>query len=203
MKNGLYYFTNPGAALRHLFPKQLHTQALIIIWTIVFLLNIVVVVLLQNFAIYKVTDVSKDGLAQVPYFKNCEVQEVTKSLDSNTHLQLYCITYVSKTGEARVICLESFPVSAVGRFRIKESTDCLLDENGLVQYKDGEKTISISKREYVQYANPVSGILMFMQVNSVQKLAGIYIAIGLIMLGIEFYLYRVFHRLFRESDMNN
>lgn len=197
MENGLYYSTNSGAILRRLFPKQLRTQGIIIIWTIVFLLNIAGVVLLQNFAIYKITDASKDGLAQVSYFKNCEIQEVTKMPENRTRPQIYCVTYVSATGETRVICLESFPLSELKRFRIKAATDCPLGEDDLVQYKDGGKTISISKGEYVQYANPASEIYMFMQVNFVQKLAGIYIAIGLIMLGIEFFLYSVFHRLFR------
>ncbi len=193
-----YYYHNPGAILRRMFPKQLNTQGLIVIWAVVFILNIVVVVLIQNFAIYKITDVSKEGLAKVSYFKNCEVQEVEEILGDSKHPDIYCVTYVNENAETRLVCLEACPGSVFERFHVKASTDSVLTENGMVQYQDGKEMIHLSRNEYVELANPESMIYMLLQTNSVQKLAGIYIAFGVVMLGIEFFLYSVFHRLFRE-----
>lgn len=166
MANSYYYYHNPGAILRRMFPKQLNTQALIIIWTVIFILNIVAVVLIQNFAIYKITDVSKEELEQVSYFENCEIKEVKEMPYDEMQVDAYSVTYINETGIEETVYLEEFPVSIFERYRIKASSE------------------------------PTSAI--FWQGNQIKKLAGVYIACGVVMLGIEFFLYSVFHRLFRE-----
>lgn len=166
MPNQYYFYHNPGALLRRFFPKQLNTQALIIIWTIIFIINMVVVVLIQNHAIYKITDISKAGLEQVSYFENREIKEVKEMPYDEMQVDAYSVTYVNEEGTEETVYLEEFPVSIFERYRIKTS------------------------------AEPSSAI--FWHGNQLQKLAGVYIAIGVVMLGIEFFLYGVFHRLFRE-----
>lgn len=166
MPNQYYYYHNPGALLRRFFPKQLNTQALIIIWTIIFIINMVVVVLIQNHAIYKFTNISKDGLAQTSYFKNCEMKEIKEMPYDDMQIDAYCVNYINEAGAEETVYLEEFPVSIFERYRIKAS------------------------------AEPTSAI--FWHGNAIKKLAGVYIALGGVMLGIEFFLYSVFHRLFRE-----
>ena len=166
MANQYYFYHNPGALLRRFFPKQLNTQALIFIWTVVFILNIVAVVLIQNFAIYKITDVSKKGLEQVSYFENCEIKEVKEMPYDDMQVDAYRVSYISESGVEETVYLEEFPVSIFERYCIKTSSE------------------------------PTSAI--FWHGNQIQKLAGVYIAFGVVMLGIEFFLYSVFHRLFRE-----
>lgn len=166
MPNPYYYINNPGSILRRMFPKQLSTQGRIVIWTVVFIINMVAVVLIQNHAIYKITDVSKEGLVQVAYFENCEIKEVKEMPYDEMQIDAYCVTYVNEAGAEETVYLEEFPVSIFERYRIKTSSE------------------------------PASAI--FWHGNQIQKLAGVYIACGVVMLGIEFFLYSVFHRLFRE-----
>ena len=66
-----YYVNNPGAILRRMFPEQLNTQAQIFIWATLLIINIIMVVLIQNYVIYNITDISKEGLAQTSYFESC------------------------------------------------------------------------------------------------------------------------------------
>jgi len=166
MSNQYYYMSNPGAILRRMFPKQLNTQALIIIWTVVFILNIVVVVLIQNYLIYTVTDRSKEGLAQVPYFENCEIKNVKPMPYDELQIDAYCVTFVNEEGVEEKVYLEEFPGSTFERYRIKTSD------------------------------KPTSAFLW--HGNVLKTLAGIYVACGAVLLGFEFFLYSVFHRLFRE-----
>ncbi|MBQ6812422.1 MAG: hypothetical protein IJP06_04840 [Agathobacter sp.] len=166
MPNQYYFYHNPGALLRRFFPKQLNTQALIIIWTVVFILNIVAVVLIQNFAIYKITDISKAGLEEYSYFENCQIKEIKVMPYDDMQVDAYRVSYISGAGVEETVYLEEFPVSIFERYRIKTSSE------------------------------PTSAI--FWHGNQIQKLAGVYIACGVVMLGIEFFLYSVFHRLFRE-----
>lgn len=166
MPNQYYFYHNPGALLRRFFPKQLNTQALIIIWTVVFIINMIIVVLIQNNVIYKFTDISKEGLEQEAYFENCEIKEVKEMSYDEMQVDAYSVTYINEAGIEETVYLEEFPVSIFERYRIKTSSE------------------------------PTSAI--FWHGNQIQKLAGVYIACGVVMLGIEFFLYSVFHRLFRE-----
>lgn len=166
MPNPYYYMSNPGAILRRMFPKQLSTQGLIVIWTIVFILNMIVVVLIQNFAIYTITDVSREGLEENSYFENCQIKEIIVMPYNDMQIDAYCVTYINEAKIEETVYLEEFPVSIFERYRIKTSSE------------------------------PTSAI--FWQGNQIKKLAGVYIACGVVMLGIEFFLYSVFHRLFRE-----
>jgi len=60
-----------------------------------------------------------------------------------------------------------------------------------------EFPVSIFERYRIMTSDkPTSTI--FWHGNQIQKLAGVYIACGVVMLGIEFFLYSVFYRLFRE-----
>lgn len=166
MPNGYYYYHNPGAVLRRIFPKQLNTQTLIIIWTVVFIINMIIVVLIQNNVIYKFTDITKEGLVQESYFRDCEILEVRQMSYDDLQVDAYGVTYVNKAGVEETVYLEEFPVSIFERCRIKTSD------------------------------KPTSAI--FWHNKPLEKLAGVYIACGLVMLGVEFFLYSVFHRLFRE-----
>jgi len=166
MPNGLYYYHNPGAILRRMFPKQLNTQTLIIIWTVVFIINMVIVVLIQNNVIYKFTDISKEGLAQESYFEDCEILEVSQMPYDDMQLDAYGVTYIDATGVEKKVYLEEFPRTIFERYRMKTSD------------------------------KPTSEV--FWQGDSIKKLAGIYVACGVALLGIEFFLYSVFHRLFRS-----
>ena len=121
MPNPYYYMNNPGAILRRMFPKQLSTQGRIVIWTIVFILNMVAVVLIQNHVIYKITDVSREGLAQVSYFENCQIREIKAMPYDDLQVDTYSITYISEAGEEENVYLEKFPVSIFERYRIKIS----------------------------------------------------------------------------------
>ena len=166
MPNQYYFYHNRGALLRRFFPKQLNTQALIIIWTVVFIINMIIVVLIQNNVIYKFTDISKEGLVQEVYFENCEIEEVKEMSYDEMQVDAYSVTYINEAGIEETVYLEEFPVSIFERYRIKTSSE------------------------------PTSAI--FWHGNQIKKLAGVYIACGVVMLGIEFFLYSVFHRLFRE-----
>lgn len=171
--DGLYYALNPGAILRKMFPKQLKSPLMIIIWTVILCLNIVVVVLVQNNCIYNITDFSKEALQEQSYFKNCEIISVVKYKD-------YYVTYQNSEGEKRVAHLEMFPRGIFERAKIDKSYDCLAKEDGSID------TVS----------NTLSDALW--TGNAMAKLVGIYVGLGVLMLLIEFYLYGVFHRLFRE-----
>ena len=166
MPNPYYYMNNPGAILRRIFPKQLNTQGLIVIWTIIFILNMIAVILVQNFAIYKITDVSKEGLEELPYFENCVIKEIKVMPYDDMQIDAYGVTYVNEAGVEETVYLEEFPVSIFERYRIKTSD------------------------------KPTSAF--FWHNKPLEKLAGAYIVCGLVMLGVEFFLYSVFHRLFRE-----
>ena len=166
MSNQYYYMSNPGAILRRMFPKQLSTQGLIVIWTIVFILNMIAVVLIQNSVIYKITDVSKEGLEAVSYFENCTIKEIIAMPYNDMQIDAYGVTYVNEAGVEETVYIEEFPVSIFERYRIKTSD------------------------------KPTSAF--FWHNKPLEKLAGLYIACGLVMLGVEFFLYSVFHRLFRE-----
>lgn len=166
MANSHYYYHNPGAILRRMFPKQLNTQALIIIWTIVFIINMIIVVLIQNNVIYKFTDITKEGLAQESFFRDCEILEVSQMPYGDMQIDAYRVTYINEAKIEETVYLEEFPVSIFERYRIKTSSE------------------------------PTSAI--FWHGNQIQKLASVYIACSVVMLGIEFFLYSVFHRLFRE-----
>ena len=166
MPNPYYYMSNPGAILRRMFPQQLNTQARIIMWTIVFIINIVTTILMQNYVVYKVTDVSREGLSQVSCFENCEIREIKKMPYDQMHIDAYRVTYISESGVEEAVYLEEFPVYIFGRYRMKTSD------------------------------KPTSAL--FWHSKPLEKLAGVYIACGLVLLGIEFFLYNVFHKLFRE-----
>ena len=168
MPNPYYYMNNPGAILRRMFPKQLSTQGRIIIWTIIFILNMVAVVLIQNNVIYKVTDVSREGLAQVSYFENCQIREIKAMPYDDLQVDAYSVTYISEAGDEETIYLEKFPVSIFERYRIKTSD------------------------------KPTSAI--FWQDNSLKKLAGVYIACGVVLLGVELSLYNTLHKLLNKRD---
>lgn len=191
--SGLYYALNPGGMLRRLFPKQLNTQAFIIIWTVIFVLNIIVTVLIQNFVIYKISDFSEEGLEKTSYFRNCDVQNI-----KNTGNGDYSVVYVNENGELRIVCLDRFPANIFARARVMKSTDMEILEDGTVQYKKGGEIKSVSKSEYVELANPDSMVDMLWQNRPLEKLTGVYLAIGFVMLMIEFFFYNVFHKLFRE-----
>lgn len=123
MPNPYYYMSNQGAILRRMFPEQLSTQKRIIIYTIVFILNIVAVVLIQNEVIYKFTDVSRDGLAQEAYFEDCKIREVKNLQTSDVQLDLYSVTYENEEGIEETVYLEAFPFSAFERYRITASSE--------------------------------------------------------------------------------
>ena len=173
MSNGLYLATNPGAILRRMFPKQLKSPLMIIMWTIVFILNIVAVVLVQNTLIYNITDVSKAGLQKQAYFENCEILSVEEYRD-------YYVTYQNEDGERRVARLEKFPVRIIERAKFDKSYDRPLSENG----------------SFIEKTSAISILLGSNQGMAI--LAGFYLAVAVIMLLIEFFLYEVFYRLFRE-----
>lgn len=173
MSNGLYLATNPGAILRQLFPKQLKSPLMIVIWSIVFILNIVAVVLIQNHLIYNITDFSKEGLSEQSYFEGCEIISVADLGD-------YYVTYQNDVGEKRVVCLEMFPGEVFDRARLDKSYDCLAAEDGYIEVKE-------------------EGILdILLSGNTIAKLAVVYVALGVVLLLVEFFIYDVFHRLFRE-----
>jgi len=197
-ENGLYYALNPGAMLRKLFPKQLNTQALILIWAIIFALNIIVVVLIQNFAIYKIADVSQEGISKVAYFDNCEITKIHKDINVDRYRKICYVKYVNESKEERIVCLEKFPDDAFNRYRVKKETDCAVDEDGLVVFDDGSKQTKVMVQEYVKVANPTSAFSLLILDQFYKKLIAIYIACGVVLLGIEFFFYSVFHRLFRS-----
>ena len=171
--DGLYYGLNHGAMLRKMFPKHLKSPLMIIIWTVIFCLNIVVVVFVQNSCIYNITDFSKEALQKLSYFEDTEIISIA---DYGS----YYVTYQNLEGENRVVRLEMFPRGILKRAKIDKSYDCLAKEDGSID------TVS----------NTLSDA--FWSGNAMAKLVGIYVAIGALMLLIEFYLYGVLHRLFRE-----
>ena len=127
-ENGLYYATNSGAFLRKLFPKHLKTQGMIIIWGIILILNMLVVVFLQNTLIYKITDVSIEGLSQIAYFEGCEITKASEIVTSDTYHIVCYVKYVNEANEERIVCLEKFPMGLFKRYRLKPETDCVVDE---------------------------------------------------------------------------
>lgn len=173
MSNGLYLYTNPGAILRRMFPKQLKSPFMIAVWAVVFVLNIVAVVLIQNNLIYNIHDFSKEALQQLSYFENCEIILVEDFGD-------YYVTYQNEDGEKRVACLDAFPVTCIERARFDKAYDYPAYENGYIEMK----TDTIGD--------------WFFDGHSIPKLAAIYIILGVVILLFEFFLYDVFHRLFRE-----
>lgn len=173
MSNGLYFALNPGAILRRMFPKQLKSPLMIIMWTVVFILNIVAVILVQNTLIYNISDVSKAGLQKHSYFENCEILSVEEYRD-------YYVTYQNTDGEHRVARLEKFPVRIFERAKIDKSYDRPLSENG----------------SFVEKTSAISTLLGSNQGMAI--LAGFYLVVAVVMLLLEFFLYEVFYRLFRE-----
>ncbi|MBQ3559854.1 MAG: hypothetical protein IJA07_10110 [Agathobacter sp.] len=173
MSNGLYLATNPGAILRRMFPKQLKSPLMIIVWTIVFILNIVAVVFVQNNLIYNIDDFSEEALQELSYFEDCKIISVDDYGD-------YYVTYQNGEGEMRIACLDAFPVTFIERARVDKGYDRVADENGYIEMK--EDTIAD----------------WFFDGHSIPKLAAIYIILGVVILLFEFFLYEVFYRLFRE-----
>lgn len=173
MSNGLYYGLNPGALLRKIFPKQLNTQAMILIWTVVLIFNIIAVVLVQNHFIYPISDFSKEALQEQAYFKDCEIVSVEE-------IDEYYVTYLTKNGEKRVVRLEMLSRRILERARIDKDYDRIASVDGSIEVVD------TSMRD------------AFFDGNALQKLAAIYVAIGVALLLFEFFLFSVFHRLFRE-----
>ena len=173
MSDGLYLTTNPGAALRRMFPKQLKSPVMIVIWGLVFILNMVAVVFVQNNLIYKIDDFSKEAIQVLSYFENCEIISVEDFGD-------YYVTYQNEEGEKRVACLDTFPVAFIERAKFDKGYDYPANENGYIEMKDD--TI----------------VDWFFDGHSIPKLAAIYITLGVVILLFEFFLYDVFHRLFRE-----
>lgn len=173
MRDGLYYALNPGAILRRMFPKQLKSPFMIIMWTVIFVLNFGVVILVQNNFIYNITDFSKEALQKHSYFENREIISVDQNVDCY-------VTYQSEKGETRVARLERFPVKIFERARLDKSYDKPLMADGSIEVKTS-----------------VIGVL-FASNQGMAILAGIYIVLAVVMLLVEFFLYEVFHRLFRE-----
>ncbi|MBR2045942.1 MAG: hypothetical protein IJ958_07400 [Agathobacter sp.] len=198
MANHYYYYHNPGAILRRLFPKQLNTQALILIWTVIFILNIAIVILMQNFVIYRITDLSAGGLQELAYFEDCDVIGVSTFPQKITSQNSYYVKYIDENKETRVVCLDVFPRKIFSRWRLLKSTDMQLMEDNIVAYVNKGETTNVSLQEYVELANPAGIVDIFLMNKAMQNLAGIYVAIGAGMLLIEFLIYSVFHRLFRE-----
>ena len=175
--SGQYYYFNPGAVLRQLFPKQLKKPSLIIMWAVIFIINIIVVVLVQNYAIYNISEFSKDALQNNKYFNEKEILSVEKKPGKYSQSGDYYVTYKNETGETRIVCLDMFPVSIFERAHLNRSSDVNVTEN-------------ITSKENILDA--------IWSKNPLEKLAGIYVAIGTGMLLIEFFLYDVFVKLFRE-----
>ena len=173
MSNGLYFALNPGAILRRMFPKQLKSPLMIIIWTVIFILNIAAVVLIQNTLIYNITDFSKSALQTHSYFENYEILSVDELVDCY-------VTYQNEEGETRVARLERFPVRVFERARLDKSYDKPLMEDGSIEVK----------------ASALG--TLFGSSQGAVILIGIYLVLAVIMLLIEFFLYEVFYRLFRE-----
>lgn len=171
--DGLYYALNPGAIFRQLFPKQLKTPLMIIIWAVVFVLNIVAVVFVQNNLIYNITDFSKEALQEHSYFENCEIISVEPYED-------YYVVYQNADGEKRVSRLKTFPVKVFQRAKLDKSYDRPVMED------DSFEVVNDTMRSALWTGNAIA------------KLAGIYVVLGAVMLLVEFYLYGVFYRLFRE-----
>ena len=169
----LYYGLNHGAFLRKLFPNHLKSPVIIAIWTVILALNIVIVVFVQNNFIYKITDFSKEGLQELTFFENCEILSVEEEED-------YYVIYQNADGEKRVARLESFPVDVFERAKIDASYDHALAEDGSYE------VVNDTMRNVLWTGNVIA------------KLAGVYVVLGVGMLLIEFYLYGIFHRLFRE-----
>ena len=200
-ENGLYYATNQGALLRRMFPKQLNSQARVIIWVIIFILDMIAIVLIQNLAIFKITDISKEGLSELSYFENCEIAEIHEEIDVDEYRNIYYVKYINESKETRIVCLEKYPEGIFQRYRLKKATDCAVDDEGMILYENGKEINSVTRQEYVQLSNPISAIyrMMILQPGRIiQNLAVIYIGCGLVLLGIEFFFYSVFHRLFRS-----
>lgn len=196
--NGHYYYSNPGAALRLFFPKQLNTQTSIIIWTIIFVLNIIIVVLVQNTIIYPIADFSVKGLQEISYFKECKVNSANIIERNGDYSRDYCVKYTNEEGELCIVCLDSFPGGWFERARIMKETDMLLLEGDMVQYKAGKEVKIISQEEYFEITNPSGFMDKIVGYGKQETMVGFYVAIGAGMLLLEFFLYGVFHRLFRE-----
>jgi len=198
MGDGLYFATNPGAILRRLFPKQLSSQAKIIIWAVILIFNIGFVLIAQNMFIYPYSDFTVEGMAEESYFENCEILSVNYMGDNHRMQGDYYVEYVDSEGNSRIVCLESFPDRMFKRAKLIKDSDMAV-VNGMVQYeKDGETT-SLHWYEYVEKAMPQGMFdVLWQQTNHGKLLVGIYVGLGACLLLIEFLIYGVFHRLFKE-----
>lgn len=193
--SGLYYGLNSGALLRRMFPKQMKTPTLIILWTAIWVINIVLAVLVQNFLIYKIADedLSYERLGNTAYFRDCEIIGINFAGHDD-----YYVKYVNQENEKRIVCLDGFPVDIIKRFRVMKSTDMAVAEDGMILYGKGTNAARVSEYEYLERANPGGMFDIIWQNKPIHKLAVVYVAIGFGMLLIESLIYSVFHRLFRE-----
>ena len=200
-ENGLYYATNQGALLRRMFSKQLNSQSRVIIWAIIFILDMIAIVLIQNLAIFNIADISKEGLSELSYFKNCEITKIHEDIDVDGYREVCYVKYINESNELRIVCLEKYPEGIFQRYRLKKATDCAVDDEGMILYESEGEISKVTRHEYVQKANPAGAIYRMMMLQPgriIQNLAFIYIVCGLVLLGIEFFFYSVFHRLFRS-----
>lgn len=196
--DGLYYALNPGAFFRKIFPKQMRSQVKILIWAAIFIINIVLVYLAQNMLIYTYSDFTVEGMAEERYFENCEILSVNQ-LENNYRMPGdYYVEYVDNEGNSRIVCLEAFPDSMFKRAKLVKDSDMMVI-NGMVQYEKGGETTSLHWHEYVKEAMPKGMFdVLWQQPNHNKLLVGIYVGLGACLLLIEFLIYGIFHRLFRE-----
>lgn len=173
MPKNIYLMNNPGAILRRMFPKQLNTQGLIILWTIVFILNIAAAFCVHYYILYPISDFSREALQENDYFDGAEIVSVEE-------LKNYYVTYVNEDGEKRVARLEMFPGRVFKRARIDKDYDCVANANGTIVFPD----------------DTLSNILW--TGNVLKKLAGIYLGIGVALLLFEFFIYGALQKRFQE-----
>ncbi|MBQ8518140.1 MAG: hypothetical protein IJ455_00870 [Agathobacter sp.] len=196
MSDSVYW--NSGTLFRRLFPKPLKSQVSIFIWVAVFFINIVLVVLVQNFLIYRISDkdLSYENLGNTAYFKDCDIVGINNAGHND-----YYVKYINEDNEKRIVCLDGFPVDIIKRFHVMKSTDMAVADDGMVLYQKGTNEEKISEEKYLEKANPGSPFDIIWQAgvgNHIQRLAMVYVVIGVGMLLIEFFFYSIFHRLFRE-----
>ena len=171
MSNGLYFALNPGAILRRMFPNQLKTPLMIIIWAVVFILDIVAVVCVHCFVMYPISDFSRASLQEQAYFEDSKI-ELVESLNN------YYVTYENADGEKRVARLEMFPGRIFERARIDKDYDRPAKADGSI--------------EYVNSGN------VFGSSNGMEIIVICYIVISVALLLFEFFLHEMFYRLFRR-----
>ena len=172
MSNGLYYALNPGAILRKLFPKQLNTQAMILIWTIIFICNLVAVFCVHCYILHPISDFSRASLQEHDYFKESKILLVEDYGD-------YYVTYENVDGEKRVARLEMFPEQIIKRARIDKDYDRIAKIDGSIELEDN----ALNNR--------------FLVMRGMDTIVILYMSIGVVLLLFEFFLFNVFHRLFR------